>query len=457
MRLSGTNLVRLGAVHAVGLAALALVTPAHAVNDPPPPLSRAAAIGLTSDAPDDAQSSLTSALIVDSLLVDKEIPANMPPPASVITQAATVRQSWTQVISPMNAQKSPERASANESRHRAVSAPSDEPQYHPRHVQYQLLSNARRSTPRLVLPTAVFLSRESKSITPSSSPIESRNWSRNVVDNCLSDRSWSPYLPADNGATSQCAPDPPADEATSDDAPAPVDCDGAPLQYQPDGPQYQTPAAATCDAVDDPVVPISEPQQPVSAAPESTDAGAATSVVSPTAEPVNAPVANAPVAPDTEPTHCGTDVLPAPASPPPATTKVTVSRLIRKPNRPRLARSGQPIRTDREIPARIRPVSPSVRARPLAVHAPSKKPTTIAGRKIEATAPRGLEPTSSRASLFEGWFVSALSLSLVFALSLLLMAVALAAGRLLRARVGSKGLSDRSLGMRKSGGIRYRE
>jgi hypothetical protein len=469
MRLSRTNLVRLGAVHAVGLGALAFTTPAHAADDPPPPVVRAAALELMFELPVEVQPSVAAALNAATSLVDQENPANMPPPASATTQADTVGQSRSQAISPTHAQESPERASTNESQQPAVSALSDEPQYHPRHVQYQPPPNARRTTPRLVLPTVVFSSREPTRITPSPSPIDSQNGPRNDVPNCSSDpgESWSPDVPADSGATLPCTSEPPADEATSDDPPAEettsddppdsVDCDDAGAQYQPDETQYQTPATTTCDAADDSDVPISEPEPPVSNAPpvsntsESAEAGTPASVVSPTAEPVAAPTA-----PDNEPTQSAPDVLPAPDSSQPAATKVAGSHPVGRPSRPRFASSGQQARTGRVIPAHDRSASPSAAVRPRPLQARSTKPkTSITRRKIEA-APGSLEPASSRVSLFEDWFVLTLALSSAFALSLLLMAVALPAGRSLRARVGSKGLSD-DLGASRRGGIRYRE
>jgi hypothetical protein len=469
MRLSRADLVRLGAVHAVGLGALAFATPAHATDEPPPPVVRAAVVGLTFELPDEVQPSVAAALNAVASLVDQENPANMPPPASATTQADTVGQSLSQAISPTYAQESPERASTNESQHPAVSAPSDEPQYHPRHVQYQPPPNARRTTPRLVLPTAAFSSREPTRITPSSSSIESQNGPRNGVPNCSADPadSWSPDLPSDSGATLPCTPEPPADEATSDDPPAEettsddppdtVDCEDAGPQYQPDETQYQSPTT-TCDSSDDSVVPISEPEPPVSNPPpvsntsESAETEAPASVVSPTAEPVAAPTA-----PDSEPTQSGTDVLPAPDSSQPASTKVAGGHLVGRPSSPRFASSRQQARTERVIPALARSVSPSVPVRSRPPQARSTKPkTSIARRKIEA-APRSLEPASSRVSLFGDWVVLTLALSSAFALGLLLVAVALIAGRSLRARVGSKGLSDDHLGASRRGGIRYRE
>jgi len=469
MRLSRTNLVRLGAVHVVGVGALAFATPAHAAGDPPPPVMPAPAPGLTFELPDEVQPSVAAALSAIASLVDQESPANITPPASATTQADTVGQSPSRAISPTYAQESPERASTNESQPPAVSAPSDEPQYHSRRVQYQPPPSARRTTPRLVLPTASFSSREATRITPSPSPIESQNEPSNGVPNCSADpsESWFPDKPPDSGATLPCTPEPPADEATSngpptegttsDDPSDSADCDDAGAQYQPDEPQYQTPAT-TCDASDDSVVPISEPEPPVSNPPpvsstsESAEAEAPASVVAPPEEPVAAPTV-----PDSESNQSDTDVLPAPDSSRPASTRVTRSHLADRSSRPRFASSGQQTRTERVIPALARSVSPSVpvRSRPRQART-TKSKTSIARPKIEA-APRSLEPASSRVGLFGDWVVLTLALSSAFALSLLLMAVAVVAGRFLRARVGSKGLSDDHLGASSRGGIRYRE
>ena len=456
MRLSRTNLVRLGAVHAVGLGALAFATPAYAADDPPPPEVRAPLVEHTFELPDEVQLSIVAALKATNSPVDQETPANMPPPASATTQADTVGQSRSQAISPKPAQESPERASTNESQHPAVSAPSDEPQYHPRHVQYQQPSNVRAATRRLVLPTTGFSAREPKGITPSSSPIELPNRPQNGALNCSSDPddSWSPDLPADGGATLQCTPDPLPDEATSDDPADSVDCDDTGAQYQPDDTQYQTPAETTCDAPDDSVVPIAEPEGPASSTPGDADATAATDVVPPTTEPAAAPAASG-----TEPAQCEADVLPAPASPQAAVArKVAESRFVGKPSRPRFSSPKQPSRGEREISVQRRAVTQSVLPRPRPLRAPgTAAKRLISNVKIEATASRLLKPASSRVSVFRGWFVASVTLSFVLALGLLLSAVAITVGRSLRARVGSKGLSDHRVGPRRPGGIRYRE
>jgi hypothetical protein len=453
MHLSGTSFARLGAVHAVGLAALALATPAHAADDPPPPVTRAPVFGLTFEAPDEAQPDVAAILNAVNSLVGQENPANMPPPASATTQADTVGPSPSQAISPTHAQQSPERASTNEAQHRAVSAPSDEKQYHPRHVQYQRHSNVRTAAPRLVLATATFSPREPRTITPSSSPIESPIRSRNHVPNCSSDPdgSSSPDLPVESGATLQCTPDPPADELTSVDPPEAGDCDDTGGQYQADDAQYQTPVETTCDTSGDPVVPVSQPDGATSSTPVNPETAAATDVVPPTTEPVAAPAAA-----DTVPTQCGAEVLSAPASPHPA-KKVVESRLIGKPSRPRFSSPKQQSRGGLEISAQRRSVTQNVPA-PLPLQAPSTEArSSISSREIEALASLRLEPASSRVSVFRGWFVASVALSFVFAFGLLLSAIAITVGRSLRARVGSKGLSDHRVGASRPGGIKYRE
>jgi hypothetical protein len=459
MHLSGTNLVRVAVVPAVGLAALVLATSAHATDDPPPPpVVRATVLEQTLAARDDAQHSVAAAVYAVTSLVDQESPANLAPPASATTQADTVGQSRGQAISPTHAQESPERASTKESQQWTVFTPSSEPQYHQRHVQYQRPSNVRAATPRLLLPTTAFSAREPKRITPSSSPIESSNRPPNGAPNCSSEPvgSWAPGLPPDGRATLQCTPDPAADEATSDD-PSPdegtsedppdlVDCDDT-------GAQYQTPVETNCAEPDDSVVPIAEPVGPVPTTPANADATAAPAGIPPITEPLAAPVA-----PDAEPTQCGPDVL-SPASPyPAAARKVTGSRLIGKPSRPRLSSVKQQARGEREI-STIRPsVTQSVQARPRPRQATNAQAKSwISSDKIEVRASRLLEPASSRVSVFRGWFVASVSLSFVFALGLLLSAVAITVGRSLRARVGSKGLSDHRVGASRPGGIRYRE
>ena len=211
---------------------------------------------------------------------------------------------------------------------------------------------------RLVLPTTGFSAREPKGITPPSSPIELPNRPQNGALNCSSDPddSWSHDLPADGGATLQCTPDPLPGEATSDDPSDSVDCDDTGAQYQPDDTQYQTPAETTCDAPDDSVVPIAEPEGPASSTPGDADATAATDVVPPTTEP-----AAASVAPDTEPAQSEADVLPAPASPQAAVArKVAESRFVGKPSRPRFSSPKQQSRGEREISVQRRAVTQSV-------------------------------------------------------------------------------------------------
>jgi len=455
MHVSRTNLMRVAVVPAVGLAALALATSAHATDDPPPPpVVRVTVLERALAARDDAQHSVAAALETVTSLVDQEIPGKTPPPASATTQADTVGQSRSQAISQTHAQESPDRASTKESQRRTVSTPSDELQYHQRHVQYQRPSNVRAATPRLVLPTTAFSAREPKRITPSSPPIEPPNRPRNGAPNCSSepDGSWAPDLP-DGGATLHCTPDPAADEATSDDPPDFVDCDDTGAQYQPDDTQYQTPAEANCDEPDDSVVPIAEPVGPLPTTPANADATAATAGIPPSTEPLAVPVS-----PDTEPTQCGPDVLP-PAGPyPEAARKVAGSRLIGKPSRPRLSSLKQQSRGEREISAMRPSVTQRVQVRPRPQRATSVQAKNwISSDKFEARASRLLEPGSSRVSVFRGWFVASVTLSFLFALGLLLSAVAITIGRSLRARVGSKGLSDRRVGASRRGGIRYRE
>jgi hypothetical protein len=260
----------------------------------------------------------------------------------------------------------------------------------------------------------------------------------------------------------QCTPDPAADEATSDDPPPDegtsedppdfVDCDDTGAQYQPDDMQYQPPAEANCDEPDDSVVPIAEPVGPVPTTPANADATAATVSIPPITEPLAPPVAS-----DPEPKQCGPDVL-SPARPyPAAARKVTGSRITAKLSRPRRSSLKQQSRGEREISA-VRPsVTLSVRARPRPGQATNPEAKSwIASHKIEATTSRLLEPAPSR-GVFRGWFVASVTLSFVFALGLLLSAVAITVGRSLRARLASKGLSAHRVGASRRGGIKYRE
>jgi hypothetical protein len=472
MLLKGTKLVRLGAVHAVGLAALSFATPAHAIDDPPLPVPSAAAPAPTSAEPDELEPRLSSAVDAEIAPVERESPGNMLPSAPATAQLKRIRQGWSQVISPTHAQKSPERASTDEPQRPAVARPSYELQYHPRHVQYQRPSTARTKTRALVLPTASFSSRERTRITRSALAISSPNLPRNSAWNCALDpeSNWHLDLPADDVASMQCAPGSPSADATSDDPSDSADCSDEAGQYQPDEPQYQTPTPTTCGAADESAAPITEPEAQVPTTSGSLAAPAPPSVVSPTTDPAAAPVpptsepAAAPVPPTTEPavapvppTHSGGDVLPAPANLPPATTNLAESRPVDRPSRPRLARSGQAPRAQRVIPAQVRPVSPSrpVRLRP--VRAPSTKPKTAVSRSEAAAAPRILEPASARVNPLGGWLLLVLPLSFAFVLSLLVLTAAIG-GRSLRARLGSKGLSDHGgPGPRSSAGIRYRE
>ena len=463
MLLKGTKLVRLGAVHAVGLAALSFATPAHATDDPPLPVPSAAAPAPTSAEPDELEPRLSSAVDAEIAPLERESPGNMLPSAPATAQLKRIRQGWSQVISPTHAQKSPERASTDEPQRPAVAGPSYELQYHPRHVQYQRPSTARTKTRALVLPTASFSSRERTRITRSASPISSPNRSRNGAWNCALDPepNWHLDLPADDVASMQCAPDSPSAGATSDDPSDSADCSDEAGQYQPDEPQYQTPAPTTCGAADESAAPITEPEAQVPTTSGSLAAPAPPSVVSPTTEPAAAPVppTTEPAAAPVPPTHSGGDVRPAPANLPPATTNLAESRPVDRPSRPRLATSGQAPRAQRVISAQVRSVSPSrpVRLRP--VRAPSTKPKTAGSRsEVEAAAaPRILEPASSRVNPLGGWLLLVLPLSFAFVLGLLLLTAAIG-GRSLRARLGSKGLSDHGgPGPRSSAGIRYRE
>jgi hypothetical protein len=461
MLLKGTKLVRLGAVHAVGLAALSFATPAHATDDPPLPVPTAAASAPTSAEPDELELGLSSAVDAEIAPVEQESPGNMLPSAPATAQLKRIRQGWSQVISPTHAQKSPERASTEEPQRPAVAGPSHKLQYHPRHVQYQRPSTARTKTRALALPTAPFSSGERTRITRSASPISSPNRPRNSAWNCALDpeSNWHLDLPADDVTSMQCAPDSPSTDATSNDPSDSADCSDDAGQYQPDEPQYQTPAPTTCGAADESDAPITEPEAQVPSSSGSLTAPAPPSVVSPTPDPAAAPVppTTEPAAAPVPPTHSGGDVLPAPTNLPTATTNLAESRPVRRSSRPRLARSGQAPRAQRMIPAQVRSVSPSLPMRPRPVRAPTTEPKTAVSRSEAAAAPRILEPASSRVNPLGGWLLLVLPLSFAFVLGLLLLTAAIG-GRSLRARLGSKGLSDHGgPGPRSSAGIRYRE
>src|SRR6266516_564945 len=153
----GTKLVRLAAVHVVGFAALSFAVDAEIAP------------------------------------AEQESPGNIPPSAPATAQLDRIRQGWSQVISPTHAQKSPERASTGKSQRPAAAAPAHEPQYHPRHVQYQRPSTSRGKARAPILPTASFSSGEPTAITRSTSPIASPNVSQNVAQNCALDpeSNWS--------------------------------------------------------------------------------------------------------------------------------------------------------------------------------------------------------------------------------------------------------------------------
>jgi hypothetical protein len=460
MALKRMRVARLAAAHAVGLTALAFAAAAHATDDLRPPEPPVAASPITSAEQDAIELVLASSDDPELSPSDPESPGNTPPPAPATAQLDRVRQGWTQVISPPHAPKSPERASVREPQRWTVVTQSHERQYHPPHVQYHRPSTARSKPRALVLPMASFSSGKPARITRSSSSIRSPNRLRNDWDNCVVNpgENWSPYLPADDVESVACASEPfpdeeaePSDEAASDDPPDPVGCVVAQGQYQPDETQYQTPTSIDCDGSDDAVVPISEPEAPSPSTPGGPTTPAPTNVVAPTTAP-----ADAPVVPNTEPSLPGSDVVPAPTSSQPGPTKVAASRPTARPFRSRLGSSRQQAQTERVIPARVRSVSTSPPARPRPVRAPSTKPKTSASKsKLEALAPQRLAPASSHGPLFGDWLLLVLPLSFAFALGLLAMA-APSAGRSLRARVGSKGLSGHRRGSHSSG-IRYRD
>jgi hypothetical protein len=454
------RVARLAAAHAVGLTALAFAAAAHATDDLRPPEPPVAASPITSTEPDAIELVLASSDDPELSPSDPESPGNTPPPAPATAQLDRVRQGWTQVISPPHAPKSPERASVREPHRWTVVTQSDERQYHPRHAQYHRLSTARSKPRAPVLPVASFSSGKPARITHSSSSIRSPNRLPNDPENCVlnPDETWFPHLP-DEVEGLECAPDPPSDEeaepsdeTTSDDPPDSAGCAVAQGQYQPDETQYQTPTPIPCDAPDDAVVPISEPEAPLPSTPVGSNTPAPTNGVSPTTAPVDAPVV-----PTTEATEPGADVVRAPKSSPPARTTVVANRSTPRLVRTRLGNSSERAETERVIPARARLVATSPPVRPRRVHAPSTKPRISASRsKIEAAAPQRLVPASSHGTLFEGWLLVALPLSFLFALGLLVLAAAIA-GRSLRARVGSKGLSGHRRGTSSSAGIRYRD
>ncbi|MEN3311404.1 MAG: hypothetical protein V7645_733 [Actinomycetota bacterium] len=454
------RLARLGVVHGVGLAALAFATAAHATDDLPPPAPPAAASTITAAEPDALELGLASADDAELSASDPENPGNTAPPAPATAQLDRVRQGWVQVISPPHAPKSPERASVREPQRWTLVTRSYGRQYHPRHVQYHRLSKARSEPRAPVLAIASFSSGEPARIKRSSSSIWSPNRSRNDSENCgvSPHENWFPHLAEDELEAVECAPDPPSeevaepsDETTSDDLPESAGCAVAQGQYQPDETQYQDPAPITCDVSADTVVPISEPEAPVASTPVSSDTPAPTDGVSPTTAPVDASVV-----PSTEPGQPGADVVPAPRSSLPTTSKVAASGPSARPGRSRLGSSRTQAQTERVIPARARLVSTSLPARPRPVPAPSTKPKTSAPRsKVEVLAPERVMPASSHGTLFGDWLLLVLPLSFLFVLGLLVPAATIA-GRSLRARAGSHGLSGRRRGTRRSG-IRYRD
>lgn len=458
MPLRGNKLVRLGAVHAVGLAAVAFATPAHAADDPPLPVTPAAAPALTSTAPDGVQLAQATEADAQILPVEQESPGNTRPSAPATAQLDRVRQGWTQVISPTHAQKSPDRASTRARQGWTLATPLHQRQYHPRDAQYQRLSTARKKQRALVLPAVSISHREPARITHSPVLIESPTGPQNEGQNCAADPDvfLSGKLPADDVEALGCTDDPPADEAPGDVSPDTAGCADAQAQYQPDEPQYQSPSATTCSASADPVVPTPEPD-----AAASIDCGCANpsvpaSVVMPTTtEPPAAPTA--PSSESTQPAQPGVGILSAPDSPQPATTKIAPSRPVAKPSRPRPPSPELPVRIERVMPVQVRSVSPrhTVRARPPRAASPKPK-VSVSRSKVLAAEPQSLEPASSHEDLFGGWLLLALPLSFLFALGLLLPVAAIA-GRSLRARVRSKGLSGNGRDPSSSDGIWYRD
>src|SRR3979490_3310250 len=111
MPLTGSKLMRVGAVHVLGLAALAFAAPAHATDNSPPAVPPAAATAPTSEAPAEPELGLSVATDTEIAPVGQESPGNIDPSAPATAHLDRVRQGWSQVISPTHAQKSPERAS----------------------------------------------------------------------------------------------------------------------------------------------------------------------------------------------------------------------------------------------------------------------------------------------------------------------------------------------------------
>src|SRR5437773_6466004 len=339
MRTKRALLVRLTAAQALGLAALAFATPAHATDDPPLAAPPAAASPVPiSEEPAYTESAPISADDAGTSPVEQESPGNTHPSAPATAQLDSVRQGWVQVISPTHAQKSPGRASSKVRQRSAVAAPSHERQYHPRHVQYQRHSTARSKPRAPVLPTASISFGEPARITHSSSSSESLNPSVKVSGNCAQDPHgyWSQDLPADDVESIECATDLPADDVTSEDPSDSTDCADPAEQYQPDETQYQTPTS-TCDPANESVLPISEPEVPVPSTSGNSDAAPPPSVVPPTTPtmsttaptPTTEPVA-APVVPDVEPTQPAADVPPAPLAAQPVTAPVATSRPVHR-------------------------------------------------------------------------------------------------------------------------------
>jgi hypothetical protein len=451
MSRKGTRILTLGAVHFVGLAALAFATPAHAVDEPSPTVPSAAAPSVPSAWADQTEPQVASPADPEISSTVPKIPGEMTPSAPATAQLERIRQGWSQVISPKHAQKSPVRASAGSSWHRAVIAPSQVRQYHRSHVQYQRPPSAVRKTGAIVLQPVSFPSREATAITRSSAPIRSEKRSQNGVRNCAwdSNGNWSPDLPADDEQDVQCAADSPTDEPLIEDPANSSACSDEGTQYQPDEPQYQAPVSTICGASDDSVIPIALPDAQVPTSSESSAAPAAPIVISPTTEVAAVPVVAEP----------GADALPVLEGPAPVTTKVRPRGQVEKPSRPTPASPRLPQTSERFRPEGARSASATV-SLPLPrlrTGTPRTRPTTLVSRsRLLAALPQLVEPASSRVNLFGGWLVLVLPFVFVFAFGLLLPVVVIAA-RSLRARMGSKGLSDPGVGAKSSTGIRYRE
>ena len=435
MRLNGINLTRLGAVHAIGLAALAFSNAAHASNDPPLPSPRSVAIVIEASP---GESTAVSADSADSSADGLESPAKMAPSAPATAQKDTSVQSPTGAISPTYAQESPERASVSNAPHAVVSAGSHAVQYHPRQAQYQRVPATRHTTAVVVLQARRISSREQTKRTSLPPPIGAPNEPQNEASICpdISDESWSPdmdgsgvELPAESDSAAQCEPQPPASETAVDAPSQSVACPDDGTQYQPEDEQYQAQPSETCDAPDDSVVPTdSEPIAPTT--PDSSDGDAATVPVpqpAPAPEPVDAPATQG---------H---------------------ARLVPSRFRPASSSKEEPATPAPRIAARSSAASTDGMAKPRPKQVSHAKPKSrVFRRNAEAVALQSPGQGSAQVDLFGDWLLLSLEVSLVLALGLLLLAGGTAA-RSVQSRLKSTGLSDRHPGANGSGGIRYRE